>query len=176
MKDKEIFKSTMEDKLKLQSRANERYRDQIFEEIKELEQKKSEEALRMVQKNHDLWKYQNESDEARRLQSCGNSIRVRKGLDLQHPTSSELCRSSMVDHDEEMTLEPPRKRPRCKKLRRRLSGRRREEEKKKHGGGSQKGETEVLETGIVADEVEGTYVDSDGEGHHGRGKVKNHRS
>ena len=43
----------MEDKLKLQSRANERYHDQIFEEIKELEQKKSEEALRMVQKKQD---------------------------------------------------------------------------------------------------------------------------
>ena len=46
----EIFKSTMEDTLKLQSRANERYHDQIFEEIKEIEQKKTEEALRMVQK------------------------------------------------------------------------------------------------------------------------------
>ena len=32
------------------------------------------------------------------------------------------------------------------------------------------------ETVIVADEVEGTCVDSDGESHHGRGKVKNHRS
>ena len=30
--------------------------------------------------------------------------------------------------------------------------------------------------GDRADEVEGTYVDSNGEGHHGRGKVKNHRS
>ena len=34
----ETFKSTMEDKLKLQSRANERYHDLVFEEIKELEQ------------------------------------------------------------------------------------------------------------------------------------------
>ena len=40
----EIFKSP------LQCRANERYHDQIFEEIKELEQKKSAEALRMVWK------------------------------------------------------------------------------------------------------------------------------
>ena len=63
----------------------------------------------MVQKKHDLWRDQNERDEARRLQSSGNSRRVRKWLDLQHPTSSESCRSSMVDHDEEMTLEPPRK-------------------------------------------------------------------
>ena len=38
------------------------------------------------------------------------------------------------------------------------------------------GETEVPETVISADEVEGTYVDSYGESHHGRGKVKNHRS
>ena len=43
----------MEDKLKLHCRANERYHDQIFEEIKELEQKKTEEALRMVQKKND---------------------------------------------------------------------------------------------------------------------------
>ena len=38
------------------------------------------------------------------------------------------------------------------------------------------GETEVPETGIVADGVEGTYVDLNGEGHHGREQVKNHRS
>ena len=82
----EIFKSTIEDKLKLQSRVNERYHDQIFGEIKEMEQKKAKEYLRMVQKKHDLWRYQNERDEARRLQSCGNSRRVRKRLDLQHPT------------------------------------------------------------------------------------------
>ena len=52
----EISESTMEDKLKLQSRANERYHDQIFEEMKELEQNRSE----------------------RRLQSSGNSRRIRK--------------------------------------------------------------------------------------------------
>ena len=46
----------------------------------------------------------NERDEARRLQSSGNSRKVRKGLDLQHPFSSESRRSSTVDHDEEMTF------------------------------------------------------------------------
>ena len=96
MKDKKYFKVRWKTKLKSQSRANETYHDQIFEEIKELEEKKSEEALRMVQKKHDLWRYQNERDEARRLQNSGNSRRVRKGLDLQHPTSSESCRSSML--------------------------------------------------------------------------------
>ena len=33
------------------------------------------------------------------LQSSGNS-RVKKEMDLQHPFSSESCRSSTVDHDE----------------------------------------------------------------------------
>ena len=95
----EIFKSAMEDKLKLQSRANERFHDQIVEEIKEIEPKKTEEALRVVQNEHDLWRYQNERDEARRLQTSGNSRRVRRVLGLQHPTSSKMCRSSMVDCD-----------------------------------------------------------------------------
>ena len=54
---KEIFKSTIQDKLKLQSRVNERYHDQIFEEIKEMEHKKAEEAVRMAQKKYDLWRY-----------------------------------------------------------------------------------------------------------------------
>ena len=139
----------------MQSRANERYRDQIFEEIKE---------------KHDLSRYQNESDEARRLQNSENLRRVRKGLDLQHPASSESCRSSMTDYDEEMALEPPRKRPECPECK---EARGREEYAWRL---EPQGETEVPETVIVADEVEGTYVDSNGEGHHGRGKVKNHRS
>ena len=110
-------------------------------------------------------RYQNERDEARRLQSSGNSRKVRKGLDLQHPTSS-----SMVDDDEEMTLEPPRKRPEWPDWK---EARGREEDAWRL---EPEGETEVPETVIVADEVEGTHVDSNGEGHHGRGKVKNHRS
>ena len=105
----EMFKSTIEDKLRLQSRITEKYQDQMFEKIKELEEKKSEEALPMVQKKYELWRDQNERNEARRLYS-GNSRRVRKGMDLQHPFSSKSCRSSTVDHDEEMTLESPRKR------------------------------------------------------------------
>ena len=35
----------MEDKIRMQSRATEKYNEQIFEEMKELEEKKSEEAL-----------------------------------------------------------------------------------------------------------------------------------
>ena len=74
--------SERQDKLNLRSRVNERYHDQIFEEMKKLEEKKSEEALHMVQKKHDLWRYQNERDEARRLQRSGNSRRVKKENNL----------------------------------------------------------------------------------------------
>ena len=75
----------------------------------------------------------------------------------------------MVDHDEELALEPQIKRnewPEWEKARGREDDAWRLEPE---------GET-VPETVIVADEVEGTFVDSNGEGHHGRGKVKNHRS
>ena len=84
----------MEDKLKLHSRANERFQDQIVEEIKEIEQKKSEEALRWCRRSTFYGDIRMKAMKARRLQSSGNLRRVRKGLDLQHPTSSESCRSS----------------------------------------------------------------------------------
>ena len=76
----------------------------------------------------------------------------------------------MVDYDEEMALEPTRKRPEWLEWE---AARGREEDAWRL---EPEGETEVPETVIVADEVEGTYVDSNGEGHRGRGKVKNHRS
>ena len=38
-------------------------RTQIGEEIKEMEHKKTEEALQLVGKEHDLWRYQNEKEE-----------------------------------------------------------------------------------------------------------------
>ena len=72
-----------------------------------IEQKKSETVLRMLQQKHDFWRCQHERYEARRLQSFVHSREVRKRLDLQHPISSESCRSSMVDEDAQMILEPP---------------------------------------------------------------------
>ena len=54
-KRQEIFQNAMEGKLRVQSRASERLQDQIIEEIKELEHTKTEEALQLVRKEHDLW-------------------------------------------------------------------------------------------------------------------------
>ena len=50
----------------MQDRASERLQDQIIEEIKELESTKT--ALQIGEKEHDLWMYQNEKEEAKRLQ------------------------------------------------------------------------------------------------------------
>ena len=77
--------------------------------MKELEEKKSEEALQLVQKKHDSWRYQNERDEARRLQRSGSSRRMKKEADPQDLVSFQSCRSSAVDRVEEMRLESPRK-------------------------------------------------------------------
>ena len=53
----EVLKGMVEDKIRLQSRATEKYYEQIFEEMKELEEKKSKEALLLVQKKHILMRY-----------------------------------------------------------------------------------------------------------------------
>ena len=44
-------KKVLKGLVRLQSRATEEYYEQIFEEMKELEEKKSREALLLVQKN-----------------------------------------------------------------------------------------------------------------------------
>ena len=44
--------------------------DQIIAEIKELVHTKTEEALQLAEKEHDLWMYQNEEEEATSLQGA----------------------------------------------------------------------------------------------------------
>ena len=46
----EILKSTVEDKISLQSRATDKYYDLIFDEMKELEENKSEETLLLARR------------------------------------------------------------------------------------------------------------------------------
>ena len=52
----------------MQDRVSERLQNQIIEETKELESTKTEEALQIAEKAHDLWMYQNEKEEAKRVQ------------------------------------------------------------------------------------------------------------
>ena len=63
--------------------SNRKSYDQIFEEMKELEEKKSVEPLLLVQKKFVLWRHQNARDEARSLQRSGSSRRMKKEVDLQ---------------------------------------------------------------------------------------------
>ena len=108
--------------------------DQIIEEIKELVHTKTEETLQLVRKEHDLWKYQNEKDGAKRLQGA------------RKPRN-----------DEEMSWAPPRRKSEWPSWEGETtvveSECRLEPE----------GEAEVPDTIIVSDAVEGTKVDLDGE-------------
>ena len=83
----EILKGMVEDKIRLQRRATEKYYEQIFEEMKELEEKKSIEVLLLVQKKkvHFVRRYLHERDEARRLQRSESSRWTKEGGGLTRP-------------------------------------------------------------------------------------------
>ena len=55
-------------KLRVQSRASERLQDQLIEDVKN--GTVTEEVLELVRKENDLWNYQNEKEEAKRLQGA----------------------------------------------------------------------------------------------------------
>ena len=69
-KRQEKFKYAIEGKLRVQSRPSERLQDQIIEEIKEMEHKRTEKALELVRKENDLWIYQSEKEEVKILQGA----------------------------------------------------------------------------------------------------------
>ena len=69
-KRQDIFQKEIEVKLRVQDRASERMQDQIIEEIKELVHTKTEEALQLAVKEHDMWMFQNDKEEAKRLQGA----------------------------------------------------------------------------------------------------------
>ena len=142
-KRQEIFQNAIEGTLRVQDRASERLQDQIIEEIKELESTKTEEALQKAGKEQDLWMYQNEKEEAKRLQG----VRT-------------------LRQDEEVAWAPPRnmtKWPDWKEARMLENGERRLEPE---------GEADVAEIIIVSDAVEGTPVDLDGNSLHEQVEAK----
>ena len=72
--------NAIEGKLRVQDRASEILQDQIIEELKELVHTKTEEALQTAVKEHDLWMYKNEKEEAIRLQGVRKLRKMRKWL------------------------------------------------------------------------------------------------
>ena len=71
-KRQEIFRNAIDGRLRVQDRASERMQDHMFEEIKELVHRKTEEALQIAEKEHDLWMYQNEKEEEKGCRESGN--------------------------------------------------------------------------------------------------------
>ena len=132
----EIFKIAIECKLRVQSRASARLQDQIIEERKEMEHKRTEDALELVKKENDLWRYQSETEEAKRLQGA-RKPRKDEGMAWAPPRKM----SNWPDWEEARRMEE--------------SGWRLEPE----------GEAAVPEIIIVSDEVESTNVDLDGKSH-----------
>ena len=112
-------------------------------EIKELVHTKTEEALQLAVKEHDLWMYQNEKEEAKRLQDArkprkdGEMAWGTTKNELEWPRWEEATKTA----ESEWRLEP-------------------------------EGEAEVTEISIVSDAVEGTFVDMDGESRHEQVEVK----
>ena len=145
----EIFTSMAEDKIRMQSGATENIYYQILEDMGELEEKKAEEALLPVQKKFDLWRYQNERYEARILQRFGSSRWMKMETDSQDLLSVQSCRSSVVDHVEEISLESSRKGQDVQVVMSEIAG------KEMRGSGEDawsleaEGETETLETKVV---------------------------
>ena len=88
--------------------------------------------------------------------------------------SFESCRSSAVDHVEEMSSESARKMQDVQEVMGETAG------NSTRGRGNAwrlepEGETETLETKVVSDGVEGVHVDFNGECHHERTQVNNTR-
>ena len=140
-----------------------------------MEEKRSKEALLLVQQQYTMWNYQNQRGVARRLQRFGNTRRMKKEADYQDFFSFNSCRSSVVDQVEEMSLESPRKIQDVQMVMSETAG------KATRGRGEDawrlepQGGTETLENKVVSNGVEGVHVDPNGEGHHERDHVNNSR-
>ena len=129
----------------------------------------------LCRKKYDLWRCENERDEARRLQRSGSSRRVKEEADSQDLLSLESCRSSVVDQVEWMSLGSPRKSQDVQMVISETAG------KATRGRGEDawilepEGVTEMPETRVVSDGLESIHVDLDGEGRHVREQVKKSR-
>ena len=83
-------------------------------------------------------------------------------MDLQHSFSSESCRSSTVDYVEEMTLESPKKRQDVQEVMEKTAWKKTTRREEDAWRLEPEGETEMLDTRLFADKVEGIYVDLNG--------------
>ena len=95
---------------------------------------------------------------------------MKKEADSQDLLSFASCRSSVVDHVEEVSLESPRKMQDVQELMSETAGNATSGREEDAWRPEPEGETETLEFKVVSDGVEGVHVDFTGERHHERGK------
>ena len=101
----EVLASLVEDKIRFQRKATEKYCETVFEELRKLEEKTSKEALVLVQKKHILLRCQSEKEKAKILQRSGGSRATRNRSGAQDTLSFESCSSSMACDLEEVSSE-----------------------------------------------------------------------
>ena len=93
----------------MQKKAPKKYQEKVFEEFKELEERKAKEALELVQKKHMLIKWEGERERARMLQRLGGSRAIKHWNDARDIMSFESCSPSMACKMEEVCSESSRK-------------------------------------------------------------------
>ena len=169
----EALAGMVEDKNRLQSKATEKYYEQIVEEMKELEEKKSKEALLLVQKKHILMRHQCERDKARTLQRSGGSRAMMNGFDTQDTLSFESYSSSMACDMEEESSESSRKMQDTKETTLEASWVAVTGKKEKDWWRLEpEGEAETPDVKVLWNEAEGVPANPDGESHHERAQAK----
>ena len=146
-KGQEIFQNAIDGRLRVQDRASERMQDQIIEDMKELAHTKTDEALQLASKEHDLWMYQNEKEEATRVQFVRKPRKDEERVWAPPRNKSDWSgwEEATKTEESEWRLEP-------------------------------EGEAEVPAIIIVSDAVEGTLVDLDGVSRRGQVEAKPSRS
>ena len=107
-KRQEIFQNAIEGKLIVQDRASERMHDEIMKNLRNWCTQRTEAALQLAVKEHDLWMYQNEKEEAQRLQGSHlawpdweEARKLENGECRLEPEGKRKCRKSLSSDWEE---------------------------------------------------------------------------
>ena len=166
----EVLAVLMEDKIRIQSKATEKYYESIFEE---LEEKTSKEALVLEQKKHILMRWQSERERVTMLQRLGGPRAIGRRSDAQDTFSFESCTSSTACDVEEVSFKSSKKMKDIDEITSEASWTVVTNEKEKEVC-SLESEGEVEKPGSIGlgSEVKGSSVNPEGEGRHGRARTK----
>ena len=92
----EVLTVLMESKINMQRTAPEKYREKIFEELKELEEQRTKEALELFQRKHKLIRWEGDRERARTLQRLEASRAMGPWSGAHDNSSFGSCSSSLA--------------------------------------------------------------------------------